>query len=418
MTSEASAAAPAARERIGAIDGFRVLALFGVVFNHLLGTAGVMSRHFGTDTGVALWGAFGNNIDLFFIISGFVLFLPVVRGDGEFGSKWSFWVGRGARLLPAYWLVLFVCLVLIVVAPPFPGYPFPPFDSIAAHFTAMHGPIRLFVPADVVPGFGIVGPVWMISIVVSFYLLLPFIARSYQRHPLIGLALATALTVGWKEVIAHYPGLFETLSDGTQGSPTPQLIAIDQLPGWSFSFALGMTGAWAYHRARHRYPRERLIRFSLILLPLAVLMYLYGSYEFGSTTLIFDGWVGPVSRSHIVPTLLSNVSRALAIGVVILGPLWLQRPFDNRVTRELAKLSYGVYLFHIPLVIYAIWRFDLPRTGTIQCFLMWAAVILPPALLLAYLSRRFVEDPARRWAEGHLLRRRTAVAMAERPALP
>ena len=82
----------------------------------------------------------------------------------------------------------------------------------------MQLPVRLFHPS-LTPGFGIDGAVWMISIVVSFYILLPFVARSYARHPLIGLAVAAAITVAWKQTIARAPEVFEALSSGS-GSAT------------------------------------------------------------------------------------------------------------------------------------------------------------------------------------------------------
>jgi peptidoglycan/LPS O-acetylase OafA/YrhL len=134
--------------RLPALDGFRAYAIMGIVAVHLLGASGVIKEANGTTLGVILWSTFGNTLDAFFIISGFVLFLPTVVRGGEFGSKVSFWIGRGVRLLPAYWLVIAVCLLLLAVAPPIAGYPFPPLWSIATHLTVMQLPARLFTPTS------------------------------------------------------------------------------------------------------------------------------------------------------------------------------------------------------------------------------------------------------------------------------
>jgi peptidoglycan/LPS O-acetylase OafA/YrhL len=388
--------------RLPALDGFRAYAIMGIVAVHLLGASGVIKEANGTTLGVILWSTFGNTLDAFFIISGFVLFLPTVVRGGEFGSKVSFWIGRGVRLLPAYWLVIGICLLLIAVAPPFAGYPFPPLWSIAAHLTVVQLPVRFFQP-DLTAGFGIDGAVWMISIVVTFYVVLPFVARAYARHPLIGLAIAAAITLAWKQTVARAPEIFEALSSGS-GSATDlvaRLIAVDQFPGWAFSFGLGMTGAWAYHWATHRFSTARLVRTASQAAVPALLLYVSAAYLFGRTTLTYDGRVSPLSRSHTLETMFSSASRAVLMAVILLGPVWMRRPFVNRATAKLAELSYGVYLIHILLVVYAVSLFHLPENGSLGAVAIWCLVIVPPSLLYAALSRRWVELPVQRWVRAH-----------------
>ena len=101
--------------------GFVLTRILGVVAVHLLGASGVLAATAGTGTAVAIWAVLGNSIDIFFIISGFVLFLPTVRRNGEFGSKARFWIGRAVRLFPAYWLVLAIMVALLAVGPAMPG---------------------------------------------------------------------------------------------------------------------------------------------------------------------------------------------------------------------------------------------------------------------------------------------------------
>ena len=191
MGAEIDQSRPAAAgraPRVRPVNGFRVFALFGVVIIHLIGVSGFFAAHPGSNASVAIWSVFGNSLDIFFIISGFVLFLPVIRRGGELGDKWAFWVGRGARLLPAFWLVLAIMVLLVAIKPPGPDYRFPTVLELAAHVPVMQLPVQLLDSGFRI-GFGINGPLWMLSIVVSFYALLPFIARAWYRHPLIGLAI-------------------------------------------------------------------------------------------------------------------------------------------------------------------------------------------------------------------------------------
>lgn len=387
------------KPHLPALDGFRAYAIMGIVAVHLLGAAGIFANVNGTTEGVVLWSVFGNTLDTFFIISGFVLFLPTVVRGGEFGGKVSFWIGRGVRLLPAYWLVIAICLLLLALAPPIAGYPFPSPGSIAAHLTVTQLPVRLFDPG-LVPGFGIDGAVWMISIVVGFYLVLPFVAPTYARHPLIGLAIAAIITIAWKQAIARVPGAFETLSDGSVPLIGVRLIAVDQFPGWAFSFGLGMTGAWAYTWARTRYSTARLVRAASIAAVPVLLVYGWAAYLFGKTTLIYDGRISPVARSQALETMLSSASRAALIAVVLLGPVWMRQPFVNRPTAKLAELSYGVYLIHIVLIVYVATRLHLPEDGTLGDLAIWCLVIVPPSLIYAASSRRWFELPIQRWVQA------------------
>jgi peptidoglycan/LPS O-acetylase OafA/YrhL len=92
------------------------------------------------------------------------------------------------------------------------------------------------------------------------------------------------------------------------------------------------------------------------------------------------------------------VARAALMASIVLAPFWLQRPFDNSPTRWLAEQSYGIYLIHLVICWYVgiVWL-DLPRDGTLRAALLWFAVVIPTSIGYAYLSRRFVEVPARRW---------------------
>jgi peptidoglycan/LPS O-acetylase OafA/YrhL len=388
--------AATAHDRVAVVDGFRALALFAVVAVHLSLASGVIARYAGTNEGLAYWMVFGNSIDLFFIISGFVLFFPVVKRGGVFGSRLRFWVRRGARLLPAYWLVLALCLVLLAVAPPAPGPGFPSPWSIAGHITAVHQPALLFAHADFAQGFGLVGAVWMISVVVAFYVVLPFVAGPFYRRPMTGLLVAAALTLGWKEMVMRSPQFWIDLSGGFPYAPG---IAIEQAPGWAFSFALGMAGARLYIWSRERWTREQLARTALLAAPAVLALYLYGAYLHARTSLDVPGAIGTTARSDALPTMIGNVSRAAVIGLVMIGPLWMQRPFANRPMRRLAELSYGVYLIHMLFITYLATVAGMPQSGSLADLLLWTILVVPASLVWAYMSRRFVEIPARRRIE-------------------
>ncbi len=114
----------------------------------------------------------------------------------------------------------------------------PSAGNVLVHLTALQMPARL-VDGNFVVGFGVDGPLWMISVIVGFYAVLPLIARAYCRRPLVGLAVAGAITVLWKEGTAHITGALESIEGGGVPGWIVQLIAVDQLPGWAFSSPSG-----------------------------------------------------------------------------------------------------------------------------------------------------------------------------------
>jgi peptidoglycan/LPS O-acetylase OafA/YrhL len=397
-------------KRVPVLDGFRAYAILGVVSLHLLLLSKV--AHPGNHAALVSWGVLGNIIDTFFIISGFVIFLPVVRRAGELGSVRDFALGRVARLAPAYWLSLLVVLVLLVVVPNQPDLRFiHRLPEILADMAALQMPIRLFDGTFQV-GLGINGALWMISVIVGFYFVFPFIARSYARHPLAGLAIAAAITLVWKEAVLHLPGFWAWLDHSDEAAWVSQLIATDELPGWAFSFALGMTGAWAWVQVSgsenlKRLQRPAVIGAALSLAACAVCAYLYGKHASNAETGIIGG---STARENPWLTMPFSAARAALMASIVLAPVWLQRPFDNAPVRRLAELSYGVYLIHLVICWYVclVWL-DLPRDGSVRAALLWFGVVIPTSIAYAYLSRRFVELPAKRWILSRRKRRTRAV---------
>jgi peptidoglycan/LPS O-acetylase OafA/YrhL len=226
----------------------------------------------------------------------------------------------------------------------------------------------------------------MISVIIGFYIALPLIARPYASHPLIGLALAAAMTVAWKLGA-------DALSVGERGWLT-ELIAVDQLPGWAFSFALGMTGAWAWVRWRAR-EREVAPGMALGALALGLCAFAACAYAYGRTAADINvAFAGSVARENELLGLAYSAARALVLGAILVGPLWLQRPFNAKPARKLAELTYGLYLIHLPvaIVVGAVLP-QLPTDGSPVAVAAWLGIVLSLSLMYAKFTRRFFERP-------------------------
>lgn len=136
-------------KRLGGLDAVRFAAAMMVVLTHVPGRVGLSGPlPFGP------WG--GNGVDVFFVLSGYLLWRPFVTGTPK---TTAYLVNRAARILPAYWLA-------VIVLVPLRG--------------AELGGYLLMVPDQAhVP----LGVVWTLVAEVQFYLVLPLISR--LRRPFL-----------------------------------------------------------------------------------------------------------------------------------------------------------------------------------------------------------------------------------------
>ena len=390
---------------MAAFDGYRAYAILGVILRHLLMAAGVVTAGGG-------WAA--NLIDGFpdqfvislFIISGFVVFLPTVARHGDFGNVASYAIRRAARLVPAYWTVLAIILILNVIVPIRPQFPFPGLPNIGAHVAFLETPALLFPGWHVMLGFGRDRALWTLSLEVTFYFILPFVAAWYFQRPLLGLLIAAAITAGWQEAQVH-------------GAFVQDLYRIRlQFPAFAFAFGTGMTGAWVYVRLRERFPPGSLARqvaaaqvIALITLGLCCYVRGFGTRGDGLFT---------VNSPVIVLGFMASLA-TLMVATALGSERW-QRPFAHPFARWLGDISYGMYLIHLVITNYAIRLFTDPAplqgalglkaNGSFGAFIGLTAVVLPLTVLYGYLSARLLEQPIRRWA--HRFGRRKQGAPAAR----
>src|SRR3954451_17420490 len=102
----------AAEARSARVESLRALAATGVLVGHVYGVAtGFEQGSFANRLGLA--GGFG--VWLFFALSGYLLFWPFVRRDYSSGGRIDlrrYALNRALRILPLYYVVLVVLLVL------------------------------------------------------------------------------------------------------------------------------------------------------------------------------------------------------------------------------------------------------------------------------------------------------------------
>jgi peptidoglycan/LPS O-acetylase OafA/YrhL len=378
------------------LDGLRGLALLSIVFFHIFFAA---ASHPGqalspdrTQHAAGLWADlsepvqayFGSThywLSFFFVLSGFVLFLPIAA-KGEIGSIRSFAIRRVFRILPAYYVSIVVLLLLIPTV-------FNP-DILPSH-----DPLGIFQHLTLVqqefaaPGFGINGVLWTMSMDAIFYLLLPLIAGWYFRHPFIGLAIGMAIGIGW---LVASPIPAATNAVPITGHDFRWLV---QFPLFADDHALGMTSAWVVvylMRNRESIARRLAVPFALGSLVLALVLI----YVSASSAKLLTMFNAPLFFAISVPILLT-----VFLSSTVFLPRWGQWPLANPLARWLGDISYSAYLYHGMVLAFGLAWLNIDVRDDLWLAL---AIYFPATTVVAYLGFVLVERPFRRM--GHRLARK------------
>ena len=345
--------------RLPGIDGLRAIAVGLVIVFHLF-------------PATAVGGYIG--VDIFFVISGFLITGLLLREHAETGriALGNFWRRRARRLLPALALVVLVCSsialaiggdVLVGIGTQVLGA-----ATFSYNWLALAGSASYF--DETTPE--LFRNLWSLAVEEQFYLIWPLIilvlvrARSPIRVIVVVLAAAaSALAMWW---------LF-----AAGGNATRVYYGTDT---HSFGLLAGATLALAM-RAKRRMPRA--IRVALPPLGVLAIVALIGLGVLMATD-------NP--RVYYGGLALVAVLSAVAIAGAIVPGSFLGRALDIAPLRFVGERSYGLYLWHWP--VFVLVSAALPMRDLPQAPWMLGAAALAITLVAASLSYRFVELPIRR----------------------
>lgn len=372
-------------QEIRALDGLRAVAALSIVVFHTMLFLQLEYQPWSQAINHG-WYYLSTGVNLFFVLSGFLLFLPYVRAmlDGErLPAAGRFYRRRALRILPAYW----VCLAIMVGLKVFVRQTPLSLGDVVAHLVLIH---------DSFPEFNrdYNGPFWTMAVEAQFYLLMPLMAllvarvSGGRRSPwriaggitlLIGLALmvrlAGALVMGTlspADAIAASPaGIILLATMGMQGK-------------YLEVFAVGMFCALLYVVTveRRLLSTTQLRRVGLLALGIAGVCIALAIPQVDLAGLM----VAPGARWG-----LDVVGYPLLVGVgygglmlaILWGGQWIRLPFEFAPMRMIGLFSYSLYLWHLPII-----HADVPVFAGVPL-----VVVLLSVFLVSYLSYQLVERP-------------------------
>jgi len=306
-------------------------------------------------------------VDLFFVLSGFVLaynYADYFAANFSLQRFWHFFIRRIARLYPAYFAI--TCLYLMKMAVNFAGDN--PFDSY--RFSDIPG--NLFM----LTGWGlgikpVVGDSWSVSAELGAYLLFPFLVPFAVYGRSVGIA-ATALLAGaaWVVIAASGLGVKGPMDVVSNESLYPLLRCIA-----GFSLGLLAFSVWRNPSAR------RLLSGNVPTLVLLIL--------FGICLMIHAHDLVVLAFFPVFILVLgyeSGIARAL---------------FANRVVMWLGEISYSLYLVHISCVGIMVRAAKAAETqfGT-SAYGLLTVVGVSLSCGLAWVCFRWIEMPGKRLVLG------------------
>jgi peptidoglycan/LPS O-acetylase OafA/YrhL len=372
------------------LDGLRALAALAVVCCHArLPNWDQWPLGFAITNRLRMFSLYDNlghfAVDLFIVLSGFCLMLPVVRNGGVLrGGAGLFFKKRAIRILPPYFAAMAVSLLLIVLfigdkthTPWDASLPVGGWDIIANLFLLQNFSMH--------PG-AINHAHWSISLEWWIYFLFPAMILLWRgigplRSTLISLAASAVIVAGCL-------GLFGK-------GFTLQYVGL---------FALGMLGAKLAQLGAES-SREKLVRGAGLLALIALTIGVLGLSRFGVQ--LMGGTVGPV----IIDYFVGIWAMTLLVYLALTPRGWLRRALSLPPLVFVGTFAYSIYLIHAPL-LQILWQYGLDPLGfsPLTTYVLFKVSGISLAIAVGYVFYRLAERPFIQIKQGQAARTTTPIS--------
>jgi peptidoglycan/LPS O-acetylase OafA/YrhL len=360
--------APSGLRHAPGLDGVRALAV-----------AAVVAYHLGTTSGVPILVGGFLGVDVFFVLSGYLITSLLIVEAGRTGriSIRNFYIRRARRLLPALYALLLTVGVIGVVWLPEQAARLR--GDLVAALTYVTNWWLVHVNGSYFGGGGdrpqLLTHLWSLAVEEQFYLIWPVVLIICVRFKARRRVLLPLVLLGVAASTAAAALLYDPFSDPSRvyyGTDTRALAPL-----------LGAAIAIAFRPWRHRPDLPWIGRIGLDLFGLA-----------GLAALGVIAW-----RVHDSDDVLYGVGFLVIAalgGIVVLvaghPATLLGRALGLQPLRWLGDRSYAIYLWHWPVCVLTRPAVDVPLTG-------WADVVLRvgASLALAEVSYWLIERPIRRY---------------------
>ncbi len=295
-----------ATRTFGSLDGLRALSIAAVVWHH---TGAKPSP------GLAAHGFLG--VDLFFVISGFLITTLLLRERQHSGSisLGNFWIRRSLRIFPPYFALLLAMAVAL-------GFVFPNARMRDPFFDEL--PYLATYTSNWVEMATLFGITWSLATEEQFYLAWPLVERFLARWiaPLLALALAFNQALNF--------GLLDAWLENSIG------VSRSDLPVLQATFTPILLGVVLAHALASAEAHTRIAAAlgSRAAAPLAFVL-----------VVALAAW--PANLAGLPRLSIHLAMTALVAACVLREDNGLARILELRPIARVGAVSYGVYLYHL-----------------------------------------------------------------------
>ncbi|MBK8806969.1 MAG: acyltransferase [Bacteroidales bacterium] len=334
------------------IDGLRFVAIFFVLIEHFAPLIGhkISAGYYG--------------VDLFFVISGFLITNILLVSKGNVFTSYKNFVGRRTlRIFPIYYITIFAFILV--------GYePARDYLLYLATYTFNYAWLYFDIPDTALNHF------WSLAVEEQFYLFWPFLVLPFRKktkalfYVIIIITALCFVQLTFRVIesvnMYNYVGIFPRAGSLTMGALGGLLFNKKLLSDSFFS--------------------SKLIELFVISLLVVSLLVYYPGKEF---VLALTSLYLVLKATH------SNFSFP-----------YLNRLLSSPKAIFIGKISYGIYIFHHPISYFLTTLYILPWWGTVNfellgkysfienylwLFLFPFFVIL--SIIMAYFSNKYIEKP-------------------------
>ena len=299
-------------------------------------------------------------VDVFFVLSGFLITRILLNTKDCDGYLKTFYARRFLRIFPVYYLTLLV-VALVAVKPEHMG-------RMWWYVGYLSNFIWLQPGADV----GTLAHTWSLAVEEQFYIFWPFLVLLLQRRAMMTLCVAMwVMAVAFRLGLGMYPEL--------EDAYTYSLFTRSDGILFGSMLALLVKGGLRHSEANMRLALRVAIVGGLVVCAMAATRNL----SFSRHT--------PLMSAVGMPSVVLTTVFSLWFAMGVPPEHLLHRLLCWRPLAYLGRTSYGIYLYHLPLLRIVHPKLDVPET--LGWRLLTGTLLGLAAIGVAALSWKFFEAP-------------------------